>query len=67
MKDQLVKVDATTASYEDVENAIKKTGKAIKSGKKVENTTAPTVTKAEKPSTVVENKPIEQSAKITAA
>jgi len=33
LKDQLVKVDATSASYEDVENAIKKTGKVIKSGK----------------------------------
>jgi copper chaperone CopZ len=33
LKDQLVKVDATSASYEDVENAIKKTGKMIKSGK----------------------------------
>jgi hypothetical protein len=36
LKDQLVKVDATSASYEDVENAIKKTGKVIKSGKIVE-------------------------------
>jgi hypothetical protein len=36
LKDQLVKVDATTASYEDVENAIKKTGKVIKSGRIVE-------------------------------
>ena len=35
LKDQLVKVDATSASYEDVENAIKKTGKVIKSGKVV--------------------------------
>jgi len=33
LKDQLVKVDATSASYEDVENAIKKTGKKIHSGK----------------------------------
>jgi copper chaperone CopZ len=33
LKDQLVKVDATSASYEDVENAIRKTGKVIKSGK----------------------------------
>jgi len=33
LKDQLVKVDATSASFEDVENAIKKTGKVIKSGK----------------------------------
>lgn len=35
LKDQLVKVDATSASYEDVENAIKRTGKVIKSGKVV--------------------------------
>ena len=35
LKDQLVKVDATSASYEDVENAIKKTGKKIHSGKVV--------------------------------
>ena len=35
MKDQLVKVDATSASYEEVENAIRKTGKVIKSGKVV--------------------------------
>ena len=35
LKDQLVKVDATSASYEDVENAIKKTGKKINSGKVV--------------------------------
>ena len=36
LKDQLVKVDATSASYQDVENAIKKTGKVIKSGKVVD-------------------------------
>ena len=39
LKDQLVKVDATSASYEDVENAIKKTGKKIHSGKIVGPTT----------------------------
>jgi hypothetical protein len=69
LKDQLVKVDATTASYEDVENAIKKTGKVIKSGKTVESASAPTTTTtpAGTPSTVVEKKPIEQATKITAA
>lgn len=45
LKEQLVKVDATTASYEDVENAIKKTGKVIKSGRIVE---PPKDTEAEK-------------------
>jgi hypothetical protein len=40
LKDQLVKVDATSASYEDVENAIKKTGKVIKSGKVVSSAPA---------------------------
>jgi hypothetical protein len=35
LKDQTVKVDATTATYEEVETAIKKTGKTIKSGKVV--------------------------------
>jgi hypothetical protein len=40
LKDQLVKVDATSASYEDVENAIKKTGKVIKSGKVVKGRVA---------------------------
>ena len=39
LKDQLVKVDASSASYEDVENAIKKTGKKIHSGKIVGATT----------------------------
>jgi copper chaperone CopZ len=33
LKDQLVKVDATSATFEDVENAIKKTGKKINAGK----------------------------------
>jgi hypothetical protein len=33
LKDQLIKVDATSASYEDVESAIKKTGKKIHSGR----------------------------------
>ena len=33
LKEQLVTVDATSATYEDVENAIKKTGKKIHSGK----------------------------------
>jgi copper chaperone CopZ len=36
LQDQLVKVDATSATYEDVENAIKKTGKVITSGRIVE-------------------------------
>jgi copper chaperone CopZ len=67
LKDQLVKVDATTASYEDVENAIKKTGKVIKSGKKVENIETPTTAAAGTPSTVVEKKPIDQATKITTA
>jgi hypothetical protein len=74
LKDQLVKVDATSASYEDVENAIKKTGKAIKSGKVVPaETTKPTqeenpAVAAPAPSTVVEkNKPIDQATKVTAA
>ena len=35
LKDQLVTVDSTLP-YEDVENAIKKTGKVVKSGKVVE-------------------------------
>lgn len=35
LKDQTVKVDVTTATYEEVETAIKKTGKTIKSGKVV--------------------------------
>lgn len=39
LKDQLVKVDATSASYEDVEAAIKKTGKVIKSGRIVDAAT----------------------------
>jgi hypothetical protein len=49
LKDQLVKVDATSASYEDVENAIRKTGKVIKSGKVVDSSaTVPTVAEPEK-------------------
>jgi len=39
LKEQLVKVNATSASYEDVEAAIKKTGKVIKSGRVVDATT----------------------------
>jgi hypothetical protein len=35
LKDQIVKVEATTATYEDVETAIKKTGKTLVSGKVV--------------------------------
>ena len=41
LKDQTVKVDATTASYEEVETAIKKTGKTIKSGKVVKQEETP--------------------------
>ena len=33
LKDQLVKVRTTSASYEEVEAAIRKTGKVIKSGR----------------------------------
>jgi hypothetical protein len=59
LKDQLVKVDATSASYEDVENAIRKTGKVIKSGKVVDSSaTVPTVAEPEKP--------LDQATKITA-
>ena len=60
LKDQLVKVAATSASFEDVENAIRKTGKAIKSGKVVD-TSAGVRTVAEP------EKPLDQATKITAA
>jgi hypothetical protein len=60
LKDQLVKVDATSASYEDVEKAIRKTGKVIKSGKVVDS--------AAGARTAVEpDKPLDQATKITAA
>ena len=42
LKDQLVKVD-TTLPYEQVEQAIKKTGKTIKSGRVIEDTPNPNV------------------------
>jgi hypothetical protein len=35
LKEQLVKVEATSASYQDVEKAIKNTGKVITSGRVV--------------------------------
>jgi hypothetical protein len=60
LKDQLVKVDATSASYEDVENAIRKTGKVIKSGKVVDSA-AGTRTAAEP------DKPLDQATEVTAA
>lgn len=60
LKDQLVKVDATTASYADVETAIRKTGKVINSGKVVDSA-ADTRTTAEP------DKPLDQATKITAA
>jgi hypothetical protein len=57
-------VDATSASFEDVETAIKKTGKVINSGKIVTPTPATaeeTKAAAPKPA-VVEEKPVDQFA-----